>query len=244
MARTVVALLCTMTGAVACTSLHGGSQRAASQSSAPTSLASIPASSIAAAPPTSAVSYETQTATPAAPTEAHPHPPAVPCVQPAEESASAFDPGFAGILAESDLVVEADVETKFLRLTQDGDQVLWSQLIDNVDVIRSRGTPEPRVTGLYAYGDPGLPPYGWPPGRYVLLLLPVRDGLTTPSEGMWGMFRILGDRALRFCPNYQDPTLPIAASGTPPTVQQLLALIPSELPSNSVPPKPTTSLTP
>jgi hypothetical protein len=115
--------------------------------------------------------------------------------------------------------------------------VLWSQLIDNVDVIRSRTTPAPHVDGLYVYGDPGQPPYAWPPGRYVLLLLPVRDGLSSPSQGMWGMFRIMGDRALRFCPNYSGPS-PIAASGTPPTVQQLLALIPATLPADIVSPKP------
>jgi hypothetical protein len=160
------------------------------------------------------------------------------------ESQAPFDPGFTGILEESDLVIEADIETKFVRLSQDGDQVLWSQLIDNVDVIRSRATPAPHVDGLYAYGDPGQPPYGWPPGRYVLLLLPLRGGLSTPSEGMWGMFRIAGDRALRFCPNYDDPAHPIAASGTPPTVDELLALIPTQLPTDSVAPKPTTAISP
>jgi hypothetical protein len=168
----------------------------------------------------------------------------VPCVQPADESASAFDPGFTGILAESDLVVEADVETKFVRLTQDGEQALWSQLIDNLDVIRSRETPAPRVDGLYAYGDPGKPPYGWTPGRYLLLLFGVTNGVSSVAEGMSGMFRIVDGRALRFCPNYDDPAHPIAASGTPPTIDELLALIPSELPSNSVAPKPTTSPTP
>jgi hypothetical protein len=237
--RAAVVLLCTMTCAVGCASQRAGSQRAASLSSAPTSIApSIPAPSIAGAPPTSVASYETETATPAAPTGAHAHPPAVPCVQPADESEAAFDPGFTGILEESDLVVEADIETKFVRLSQDGDQVLWSQLIDNTDVIRSRETPAPHVDGLYAYGDPGQPPYGWPPGRYVLLLLPVRDGLSSPSQGMWGIFRIVDGRALRFCPNYDDPAHPIPASGTPPTVQQLLALIPATLPADIVPSKP------
>lgn len=238
-------LLCALTCAVACTSQQSASQRAVSHSSAPTSIAaSHPAPSHAVAPPTSIASYETETATPAAPTGAHAHPPAVPCVQPADESQAPFDPGFTGILEESDLVIEADIETKFVRLSQDGDQVLWSQLIDNVDVIRSKATPAPHVDGLYAYGDPGQPPYGWPPGRYVLLLLPLRGGLSTPSEGMWGMFRIAGDRALRFCPNYDDPAHPIAASGTPPTVDELLALIPTQLPTDSVAPKPTTAISP
>jgi hypothetical protein len=61
---------------------------------------------------------------------------------------------------------------------------------------------------------------------------------------MWGMFRIAGDRALRFCPNYDDPAHPIAASGTPPTVDELLALIPTQLPTDSVAPKPTTAISP
>jgi hypothetical protein len=245
--RAAVAMLCTVTCAVtftaACASDRTGSQRASSHDSAPTTPApSIPAPAIPApaipAPATSTASYETRTATPAAPTGAHAHPPDIPCVQPADEPEAPFDPGFTGILEESDLVVEADVETKFVRLSEAGDQVFWSQLIDNVDILRSRATPAPHVDGLYVYGDPGQPPYGWTPGRYVLLLLPVRNGLSSPSEGMWGMFRIMGDRALRFCPNYDDPAHPIAASGNPPTVQQLLALIPNALPADIVSPKP------
>jgi hypothetical protein len=237
------------TCAVACASQQAGSQDAAAHSGAPasvppsipapTSIApSIPAASIAVVPPTSIASYETETATPAAPTEAHAHPPEVPCVQPADESAAAFDPGFTGILEESDLVVEADVETKFVRLSQVGDQVFWSQLIDNVDVLRSRAVPPPTITGLYAQGDPGKPPYSWPPGRYLLLLLPPQNGISSPSNGMSGMFRIVDGRALRFCPNYDDPAHPIAASGTPPTIDELLALIPTQLPTDSVAPKP------
>ena len=240
--RASVVLVCTLAFAAACASQQAASPRAASPDSAAGSIVpSIPTSN---QPPSSPIpSYETRIATPATPTEPHAHPPAVACVQPADESASAFDPGFTGILEQSDLAIEADIESKFLRLSQDGDQVLWSQLIDNVDVISSRATPAPHVTGLYVYGDPGQPPYGWPPGRYVQLLLPVRDGLSTPSEGMWGMFRIDGDRALRFCPNYDDPAHPIAASGNPPTLDELLALIPPQLPIDSVAPKPTTTPT-
>jgi hypothetical protein len=55
------------------------------------------------------------------------------------------------------------------------------------------------------------------------------------------MFRLVDGRALRFCPNYDDPAHPIAASGTLPTVDELLALIPTELPRESVAPKPTTA---
>ena len=187
--------------------------------------------------PSPIASYETETATPAQPTGAHAHPPEVPCVYPADESPAAFDPGFSGLLQESDLVVEADIEDKFQRLSQVGDQVYWSQIIDNVDVLRSRAVPAPTVLGLDAQGDPGKPPYGWPPGRYVLLLLAPRNGLSSPSNGMAGMFRIVDGRALRYCPNYEGPD-PIAASGNPPTVDELLALIPAELPSNVVSPKP------
>ena len=196
---------------------------------------------MAVSPPTSIASYETETATPAAPTVAHAHPPEVPCVQPADESEAAFDPGFIGILEESDLVVEADVETKFVRLSQDGDQVFWSQLVDNVDVLRSRVVPPPKVTGLNVQGDPGKPPYGWTPGRYVLLLFGAENGVSSVSNGMSGMFRIVDGRALRFCPNYDDPAHPIAASGTPPTIEELLALIPTQLPADSVAPKPRAS---
>jgi hypothetical protein len=57
----------------------------------------------------------------------------VPCVQPGDESASAFIPGFAGILAESDLVV-------------DGEQVLWSQLIDNVELPSNSVAPKPTTS--------------------------------------------------------------------------------------------------
>jgi hypothetical protein len=242
--RTAVVLLCTVTCAVACSSQQAGSQHAAMHGSAPTSIApSIPASSIAVAPPTSIASYETETATPAAPTGAHPYPPEVPCVQPADESEAAFDPGFTGILEETDLVVEADLETKFVRLSQDGDQVFWSQLVDNVDVLRSRVVPPPTVTGLNVQGDPGQPPYGWAPGRYLLLLFGVENGVSSVSNGMAGMFRIVDHRALRFCPNYEDPTHPITASGTPPTIDGLLALIPPQLPTDSVAPKPSAAQT-
>jgi hypothetical protein len=194
----------------------------------------------ASAVPSSIATYETETATPAAPTGAFAHPPETPCIYPADEPSTpaAWDPGFVGVLQESDLVVEANIEDKFQRLSQTGDQVYWSQLIDDVDVLRSRTTPPPTITGLYAQGDPGKPPYGWPPGRYVLLLLPPQNEMSTPSNGMSGMFRIVDDRALRFCPNYDDPANPIAASGNPPTVDALLALIPHELPPDIVSPKP------
>jgi hypothetical protein len=185
-------------------------------------------------------SYETETATPAPPTGAEPVPPETPCIYPADEPSSpaAWDPGFAGLLQESDLVVEADIEDKFQRSSQVGDQVYWSQLIDNVDVLRSRAVPAPTVLGLDAQGDPGKPPYGWPPGRYLLLLVAPESGVSYASNGMSGMFRIVDGKALRYCPNYQDPAHPIAASGTPPTVDELLALIPPELPPDIVSPKP------
>ena len=244
--RASAVLVVILAFAAACASRQAAPPRAASPDSAAGSI--VPSSPVSAPnliPISSpSPSYETRIATPAAPTEPHAHPPAVACVQPADESAAAFDPGFTGILEQSDLVIEADIEAKFLRLSQDGNQVLWSQLIDNVNVISSRATPAPHVTGLYVYGDPGQPPYGWLPGRYVLLLLPVRDGLSTPSEGMWGVFRIDGDRALRFCPNYDDPAHPLAASGNPLTLDELLALIPPQLPIDSVAPKPTTTPTP
>jgi len=136
-------------------------------------------------------------------------------------------------------VVEADIEDRFQHLSQFGDQVFWSQLLDNVVVLRSRTTPAPTLVGLNAQGDPGKPPYGWLTGRYVLLLLPPRSGLSSPSEGMFGMFRIVDGHPLRFCPNYDDPAHPIAASGTPPTLDDLLALIPPDLPPpDIVSPKP------
>jgi hypothetical protein len=196
-----------------------------------------PRSSAVASP---RASYETETATPASPTGAEPFPPETPCIYPANEPSSpaAWDPGFAGLLQESDLVVEANIEDKFQRLSQVGDQVYWSQLIDNVDVLRSRTTPPPTVTGLYAQGDPGQPPYGWPPGRYLLLLVAPRSGVSYASNGMSGMFRIVDGKALRYCPNYQDPAHPIAATGSAPTVDELLALIPAELPPDIVSPKP------
>jgi hypothetical protein len=255
-----VMLVCTVTCAVACASQQAAPQRATSQSSAPTSsppsmpAPSIPTPSIptpliatpsiAVAPPTSVASYETQTATPAAPTGAFAHPPETPCVYPADESQDVWDPSLVGLLQESDLMIEADVEDKFQRLTEVGDQVFWSQLVGNVDVLRSRVIPPPTVTGLDVQGDPGKPPYGWTPGRYVLLLFGVENGVSSVSGGMSGMFRIVDGRALRFCPNYDAPAHPIAASGTPPTIDELLALIPTTLPSNSVPPKPTTSPNP
>jgi hypothetical protein len=167
----------------------------------------------------------------------------VPCVYPADESPADWDPGFVGVLQDSDLVVEADVESKFVRLSQDGDQVFWSQLVDNVEVLRSRVDPPPVVTGLYAQGDPGKPPYGWTPGRYLLLLFGVEHGVSSVASGMSGMFRIVDGRALRFCPNYDDPAHPIAASGTPPTIDELLALIPAQLPVDSVAPKPSSAQT-
>jgi hypothetical protein len=211
----------------------------ASHASAPSSAAP----SSAGAMPSSVASYETETATPAAPTGAPPFPPETPCVYPADESQSGWpSPDFTGLLQESDLVVEADIEDKFQRLSQVGDQVYWSQLIDNVAMLRSRDVPAPTVLGLDAQGDPGKPPYGWPPGRYLLLLVAPQDGVSYPSDGMSGMFRIVDGRALRYCPNYQDPAHPIAASGTPPSVDELLALIPPELPSNIVSPKPDADL--
>lgn len=206
--------------------------------------ATPPQSSVVETPPQSSAvpspiaSYETETATPAPPTGAQPFPPETPCVYPADEPPAAWDPGFSGLLQESDLVVEADIEDKFQRLNQVGDQVYWSQLIDNVDVLRSRAVPAPTVLGLDAQGDPGKPPYGWPPGRYLLLLVAPQNGVGYPSNGMSGMFRIVDGRALRYCPNYDDPAHAIAASGNPPTVDELLALIPAELPSNVVSPKP------
>jgi hypothetical protein len=151
-------------------------------------------------------------------------------VYPADESPAGWGPDFAGLLQESDLVIEADIEDKFQRLTQVGDQVFWSQLLDNVDVLRSRAVPPPTVVGLNAQGDPGKPPYGWPPGRYVLLLFGIENGVSSVSDGMSGMFRIVDGHALRSCPNYQDPAHPIAASGVPPTLDELIALIPAELP--------------
>jgi hypothetical protein len=105
-------------------------------------------------------------------------------------------------------------------------------------VLRSRAVPAPTVLGLDAQGDPGKPPYGWPPGRYLLLLVAPESGVSYASNGMSGMFRIVDGKALRYCPNYQDPAHPIAASGTPPTVDELLALIPPELPPDIVSPKP------
>lgn len=243
--RGTVALLCTVTCAAACASQQAGSVRAVSQTSKPASLApSIPARTIAVAPPTSIASYETRIATPAAPTGAFAHPPQTPCVYPADEVSGGWDPGFVGVLQESDLVIEADVEDKFQQLSQVGDQVFWSQLVDNVDVLRSRVVSPPAVTGLNVQGDPGKPPYGWTPGRYLLLLFGVENGVSSVANGMSGMFRIDDGRAFRFCPNYDDPAHPIAASGTAPTIDELLALMPSELPTNSVASKPTTSPTP
>ena len=211
----------------ACASQQSASRRSASgQSAAPSAIA------------THETEYETETATPASPTGAFAHPPEIPCVYPANEPPAAWDPGFSGLLEESDLVVEADVEDKFQRLEQVGAQVYWSQLLDNVNVLRSRVEPAPTITGLDAQGDPGQPPYGWPPGRYLLLLLPAQNGISTPSDGMSGMFRIVDGHALRYCPNYDDPAHPIAASGNPPTVDELIALIPAQLPADIVSPKP------
>ena len=254
--RASVVLVFTLTCATACASQHAAPPRAASPDSAAGSNApSIPTPSSqppSLRPPSSpgaapnqlpSPSYETQTATPAAPTGAFPHPPDTPCVYPADASPADSD-GFVGGLRGSDLVVEADVEDKFQQLTQVGDQVFWSQLLDNVDVLRSRINPPTTVTGLIAEGDPGKPPYGWTPGRYVLLLFGIENGVSSVSSGMAGMFRIVDGRALRFCPNYDDPAHPIAASGAPPTLDELLALIPPQLPIDSVAPKPTTTPTP
>jgi hypothetical protein len=243
-----LALTCGMTCTVACASQPAGPhsesngsapKSVASLSPAPSSTGSLSPTSSSPASSTSIATYETETATPAAPTGAHPHPPARACVYPADEPPAAWDPGFVGMLQESDLVVEADIEDRFQRLSQVGDQAFWSQLIDNVAVLRSRTTPAPTVDGLDAQGDPGKPPYAWPTGRYVLLLLPPRSGLSSPSDGTFGMFRIVDGRALRFCPNYDDPANPLAASGNPPTVDELLALIPPDLPPpDVVSPKP------
>jgi hypothetical protein len=232
-----VVLVCTLTCTAACASQQAGSQHAASGNSATKGVAS--ANAVAPSP---LESYETEPATPAAPTGAFAHPPETPCVYPADESQDVWDPSFVGLLQESDLVIEADVEDKFQRLTEVGDQVFWSQLVGNVDVLRSRVVPPPTVTGLDVQGDPGKPPYGWTPGRYILLLFGIQNGVSSISNGMAGMFRIVDGQALRFCPNYDDPAHPIAASGTPPTVDELLALIPTELPLDSVAPKPTAAL--
>ncbi|MDQ1486551.1 MAG: hypothetical protein QOJ62_2244, partial [Actinomycetota bacterium] len=131
--------------------------------------------------------FETETATPAAPTSAHPHPTVAPCAYPTDRTQPESVAAFSSLLEESDFVVEADIETKFQRRM--GSQVFWAQVVDNVVVLRSRVAPTPPLLGVNAESDPGKPPYAWRPGRYLLLLLAGADGISSPTGGMWGMFR-------------------------------------------------------
>jgi len=140
-------LALTLACTAACASQQTTLPQSAPLTSAPASSARLSSAPLSAeAMPSRIASYETETATPAPPTGAQPFPPETPCVYPADEPPAAWDPGFSGLLQESDLVVEADIQDKFQRLSQVGDQVYWSQLIDNVDVLRSRAVPAPYIT--------------------------------------------------------------------------------------------------
>lgn len=159
------------------------------------------------------------------PTTAHPHPTYPPCVYPTSSS------DLADTATESDLVVEATIEPK-LVLVEGGDVSVWRQPLEDVTIVRARSGTPADVDGLAAIQQHGQPNPGfWTPGHYLLFLLPVKNGMSSPANGMFGMFTIDNGNAVRYCPNTDDPQHPFVAPGPAPSLDQLVALIPEPLPA-------------
>jgi hypothetical protein len=159
------------------------------------------------------------------PTMAHPHPTYPPCVYPTSST------GLANVAAESDLVVEATIEPR-LVLVDNGSVSVWRQPLDDVTVVRIRAGASAHVDGLVEIQQEGeTHPGFWPPGRQLLFLLPVNNGMSSPADGMFGMFAIENGNAVRYCPSADDPEHPFVAPGPAPTLASVIALIPDPLPA-------------
>jgi hypothetical protein len=137
----------------------------------------------------------------------------------------------ADIAAETDLVVEATVEPK-LVLVDGGSVSVWRQPLDDVTVVRARSGTTTDVDGLEEIQQDGeAHPGFWTPGRYLLFLLPVKNSMSSPANGMFGMFALQDGKAVRSCPNVDDPEHPSAAPVPAPSLDQLVSLIPDPLPA-------------
>ena len=128
-------------------------------------------------------------------------------------------------------MVEATIEPKLVYL-MGGPVSDWRQPLDDVAVVRARSGTPTDVDGLIAIKQDGeeWPPY-WTPGRYLLFLLPVSNRMSEPADGRFGMFAIQRGKAVRYCPNVDDPQHPFVAPGPAPSLAQLVALIPDPLPA-------------
>jgi hypothetical protein len=156
---------------------------------------------------------------------AHPHPTYPPCVYPTSSA------DLATIAAESDLVVEATIEPRLVLVVKSSASI-WRQPLDEVNVVRTRAGASADVDSLVEIQQDGeTHPGFWTPGRYLLFLLPVKNGMSSPANGMFGMFAIQDGKAIRHCPNVDDPEHPPAAPGPAPSLDQLVSLIPDPLPA-------------
>jgi hypothetical protein len=156
---------------------------------------------------------------------AFPHPTFPPCVYPASPT------DLANAATESDLVVEATIAPT-LMLVDDRGATIWRQPLDDATVVRARSGIPTDVDGLSEIRQAGeTQPGFWTPGRYLLFLLPLRNRMSQPANGMFGMFAIQDGKAVRYCPNADDPAHPFVAPGPAPTLDQLIALIPDPLPA-------------
>ena len=99
-----------------------------------------------------------------------------------------------------------------------------------MSLVRARSGAATNVSGLEEIQQDGetYPPF-WTPGRYLLFLLPAKDGMSSPANGMPGMFAVQDGKAVRRCPNVDDPEHPFVAPGPAPPLDQLVALIPNPL---------------
>jgi hypothetical protein len=137
----------------------------------------------------------------------------------------------ADIAAETDLVVEATVEPELL-LVRSGTVTVWRQPLDDVTIVRARSETTTDVDGLEEIQQDGeTHPGFWTPGHYLLFLLPVKNGMSSPADGMFGMFALQDGKAVRYCPNVDDPKHPPTAPGPAPSLDQLVSLIPDPLPA-------------
>ena len=128
-------------------------------------------------------------------------------------------------------MVEATIEPKLVYL-MGGPVSDWRQPLDDVTVVRARSGTPTDVDGLISIKQDGeeWPPY-WTPGRYLPFLLPVSNRMSKPADGRFGMFAIQRGKAVRYCPNVDDPQHPFVAPGPAPSLAQLVALIPDPLPA-------------
>jgi hypothetical protein len=152
---------------------------------------------------------------------------------------------FAALASESNVVVEAtigtDAASKIELGTGSSALTVYQTPLTAVKVLSHLPNVSAQSAAPAAINGAG---FSWSdalvPGRYVLFVLANGE----PTEGLYGIFDISAGTLSRRCPNYQDPSHPLTATGTPPAVAVAEAEIPPIIQPTAVASKPTSARQP